>query len=117
MENVVSRRWVLALTGLAAITAVMTAGSSVISTTVIREDGSSRVVEGTSYQPFGLVLLGLMAITVVLAVVACVLYIRGRRKASERLLIAAGVTGLIGIVPGALAFLALLVEKKTNKAR
>jgi hypothetical protein len=117
MANIAGRKAVLILTGLAAIAAIVTGTASVTGNTVVREDGGLRVVEGTSYRPFGFVVIGLMLITIILAVAAGILYIRGRRQASGRLLIASGVTGLVGIVPGALAFLALLVAKKSNKAR
>lgn len=115
MDAIVSRRWVVSLACLAGVAALLTARASVTSTGVRIESGSS-VVEETSYSPFGFVALGLMLLTAALAIASAVLVIRRKRPLSERLLLATGIVGLLAVVPGLLALSAWILDRRTRRA-
>ncbi|MBV1848888.1 hypothetical protein [Catellatospora tritici] len=100
----VNRRGVTAVLGfLASFTAFTSIGLYSTGTAAYREAGGATTLQGITTDPFGLWLATAVLASALLALVGTILFLRGRRAAPT--LLAAGVLGLVAVVPGLLALL------------
>jgi zinc transporter ZupT len=106
----------MVLTVLAAVAAMVTIGGFPTGHAVYLENDGGRVLIDSSQSILGWATLIAMSVTGILAVVAIGLHFAGRRRAAERTLLATGIFGLAGLVPGVLALAARQLSRRPKDA-